>query len=785
MLPAIEKSKLDREVAVTLFREAASTAISKYNLDSKVQSEGSFCLTHTDLVNLHRILLQLGLKVEEDILLGRLEFLSASAEFGTFGDIILPYVRNLMQLVKVKNIPVPSDRHHGTFKVVFRRYIECLVPHNIRKSGDFIILQDLLLELHLTVEADMLMQRLKAHSGSLCATGLENILLPYIRNLIPMLKANHVRLDSGLHCGMIRALLKQYTVKCLPKEPTLPRFQLQALGCGCGECEYLDRFLLDPRQKVYHFSAVQKVRNHLRGRIEQEAGLTSAVQKGRHGGLRVTKRNGEYEHQKWKDVLWGKRQGVRSIASSDDLKLLLGDQYSQILQGLEPRTAAPISTAARNSETTTGLAPPRDLAGSQSRSEPVLNLPEPQRTRAWLEMWYEPDPSQKTMQDSVWQRYGATFKDDRGNLPPSSRLKDVLQNIFIVFPGAMPSTSQKGDPMIKGIRVRGGLDKFNNPTTISHVAAEKQAGSKAASSILAMSKDALLSLHLKLLGDTPTELMAFMGKLRHESAYANDSFFDNSLLPYLKGLVPLMKSQAIALHSEEYCKLFSGILDQYICRIVGQEPSPTTAWAQKKRGCGCADCRQLENFLTSSGQQIGRFTMNKERREHLQERLGVREGYGHADLDYTGHTERPEQRRMYKSFTLVVTKKPRPVGTAHKEWVLRCNVARKLLSNLAATQDLKMLLGDGYDGIVSLAKTKPPVMPAPELTQRTPLGPRVPNLSGVGSSQHVDGKTGVSAAKTGEKRKSDTDVGEGEKSAKRSSKTQVIDLSSSPGFQSM
>lgn len=645
MLPVIKNGELDHEVAVALFREAASPAITRHNLDHKGYSHVSFCLTHTDLINLHRILLQLGMRAEEDLLLERLENVSASAEFGTFNDVVLPYVRSLMQLVKDKIIPMPSDRHHGTFQLVFRRYIECLVPHNILKSGDLITVHRLLLELHLVAEADMLMQRLQARCGSLNATALEYVLLPYVQDLILKLKVNRAPLDSGSHCGMIRALLRQYTLKCLPMEPTPPRLQLRALGCGCLECRHLDRFLLDPRQKVYHLKEVQKVRNHLRDRIEQEAGLTSAVQKGKHGELRVTKRNGEYEHQQWKDALLEKRRSVLSIASSNDLKLLLGDQYSQIIQSLEPRKDPPMSTTA-------------------------------------------------------------------------------------------------------------------------------------------MSKDALLSLHLELLGGTPTELEAFMGKIRHESAGAKDSFLTNSLLPYLRDLVPLMKQRGIALNSEDYRNLFRGILSQYTTRVVGPEPSQAMAWAQKKRGCGCADCRELDTFLISSSQQIGRFTMNQERREHLQERLGVREGYGHADLDYTGHTERPEHRRMYQSFTLVVTKKPMVVGVAHEEWTRRCAVAKKLLSSLAATQDLRLLLGDGYNEIMDLARTKPS-FPASQLAPRTPLAPKAVNSSGHGPVEHIDGKARVSAAKTGEKRRSDTSIGEEERSAKRSATTQVIDLSSSPGLQSM
>ncbi|KAK5121267.1 hypothetical protein LTR85_005433 [Meristemomyces frigidus] len=270
VLPALACGKLERDVAVAMFREAALPTICEYHLDHLRHSIGLVYLTNTDLLTLHHVLIELGMSAGEDALLRRLEAQCATAQSRTFTTIIMPYIWDVLPLIRARGPALPSDRHRQMFDIVFTNYIKYLIPNDIHTSQDLTTLHGTLLELRLMAVADLLMQRIRTQSASISADKLKTVLLPYLREVVTMAKAKDL--------------------------------------------------------------------------------------------------NGEYEYYQWKQLVQQKKRAVLRIGSSDDLQLLLGDRYGQILRCFEVQDTIPaVSQATASGSDQAMTAAPRE-AGTRPES---------------------------------------------------------------------------------------------------------------------------------------------------------------------------------------------------------------------------------------------------------------------------------------------------------------------------------------------------------------------------------------------------------------------------------
>lgn len=268
-----------------MFCQAASSIIETYHLGFQTYSELSsssslVSLTNIDLLRLYRVLLGLNMGANEETFLAKLGTVSTLAQSGTFDRIIVPYIRELLNLIKAKDAPLSFERYRQTLARVFTAYTRCLVPHNIRSSEDPTSLHSMLLHLGMTPELDNFLGRLKTQCVSMSASKLDTVLLPFARACIISLKATGLTSGHDSHHELLATLLLLCAQRSLPKQPPLPRSLIERRGCGCPDSAILDSFLMDPCRKTHSFQENDKVRKHLQGRIDQEAGVTSRFEKG-------------------------------------------------------------------------------------------------------------------------------------------------------------------------------------------------------------------------------------------------------------------------------------------------------------------------------------------------------------------------------------------------------------------------------------------------------------------------------------------------------------------------
>jgi hypothetical protein len=107
-----------------------------------------------------------------------------------------------------------------------------------------------------------------------------------------------------------------------------------------------------------------------------------------------------------------------------------------------------------------------------------------------------------------------------------------------------------------------------------------------------------------------------------------------------------------------------------------QAPEPPADWRREaKLGCTCADCAAVSRFLRDPAERVGRFPMNKERRQHVHQQLDQHR------CDVTHVTERKGSPQ-----TLVCTKTEESYERRRKQFGID-QVVLAELKKLAARQD--------------------------------------------------------------------------------------------------
>ena len=188
------------------------------------------------------------------------------------------------------------------------------------------------------------------------------------------------------------------------------------------------------------------------------------------------------------------------------------------------------------------------------------------------------------------------------------------------------------------------------------------------------------------------ETEALMSHVIESSKIVEASAFGTLIMPTLTRLIELSQLSGVSL-KEPFLRFFvQQLLDTYIQRYVGKEPAKPQDWARARRGCGCRDCQDLDDFLIDPKKQVGRFAVAKKRRAHLHNKL---ESFGFThETEYQGSPQ-----------TLVVTKNSFGWQSSHKVWRQRCSEAQQTLQRFG-TSNLQELLGERYNEVVNLEAVK-------------------------------------------------------------------------------
>ncbi|PPJ53879.1 hypothetical protein CBER1_04604 [Cercospora berteroae] len=161
-------------------------------------------------------------------------------------------------------------------------------------------------------------------------------------------------------------------------------------------------------------------------------------------------------------------------------------------------------------------------------------------------------------------------------------------------------------------------------------------------------------------------------------------------MPFLKLVQPLAKetlrNDYATLFRKLHCNVFGACIEKY----VQKQPPSTQSWARDRLKCSCPTCFQVNLYLTSVTQQVGRFSLGKPKAQHVQQQI-----VSSRSID-CAHATKPYTRPL----VLVITKRDR-AQAAYDTWYARCDSLAKMMG----TFDLDVLwdvLGQDYAELMGM-----------------------------------------------------------------------------------
>ena len=156
--------------------------------------------------------------------------------------------------------------------------------------------------------------------------------------------------------------------------------------------------------------------------------------------------------------------------------------------------------------------------------------------------------------------------------------------------------------------------------------------------------------------------------------------------PLIPRLRELLRTKGIDICSSPFADLLQLLAGSYLRDVLGAKSSKVNT-AIRKIGCGCADCNQVDAFLTSSSAREQTFRYAQARRTHVERRLSAA-----SDL-VTFQTI-----RRGSPHGVSVTKRPEIVAAS--QWTSRVAQAKTFLRTIGDDDILSRLMGNRYADVL-------------------------------------------------------------------------------------
>ncbi|KAJ5475546.1 hypothetical protein N7539_007833 [Penicillium diatomitis] len=190
--------------------------------------------------------------------------------------------------------------------------------------------------------------------------------------------------------------------------------------------------------------------------------------------------------------------------------------------------------------------------------------------------------------------------------------------------------------------------------------------------------------------ETKSLVSTFFERICDQVPSFSEDEFHWGWLPFLITLTRILQAKQGSLSDLGATKVSATIIKFYIDNYIGEPPTMAGNLKLPTVRCpsDCNDCSALNAFLQDPTRQVGRFPLNKERRQHLHSKLDI------ARIDCSHVTERSGIPQ-----TLVVTKGAHKDADAQVAWSQRRSVARSWLREFRL-QDMDSWLGKEFEPLM-------------------------------------------------------------------------------------
>lgn len=201
---------------------------------------------------------------------------------------------------------------------------------------------------------------------------------------------------------------------------------------------------------------------------------------------------------------------------------------------------------------------------------------------------------------------------------------------------------------------------------------------------------------------TEAGLDQILEKIKAQAEKADAEMFHSTLLPFLQNLPPVAERNGVSLGGPEgkYRTLYQTVLNAYLKRYVRSEPVRPQTWERDPAKCECKHCKlYLNHFLRDPYERWGSFSFNEKQRKHFEQIIY----YQSLPNDYTSKTIRTRT-----PYTLLIGKTENSWRREWDAWAKRSRTAGEKLKQLDSSMDLKNILGDQYNKLVSMEDVRAP-----------------------------------------------------------------------------
>lgn len=190
--------------------------------------------------------------------------------------------------------------------------------------------------------------KLEREAASTELTVFEDFFLPLLRNLIQ----SQVPLSKPGYQRLFRQVLLTYAQRYVQTEPASGDWACEPEGCGCSDCDRLDRFLADPSLESKRFPVSKTRRHHLHCMLNDTEYSHETDRRGVET-LVVTKpaSRSQAKYEQWKKRFFKARQEIKQL-DQRVLQELLGEDYEYLTQLRAARRTAKALPSARKAPRT-------------------------------------------------------------------------------------------------------------------------------------------------------------------------------------------------------------------------------------------------------------------------------------------------------------------------------------------------------------------------------------------------------------------------------------------------
>lgn len=233
-------------------------------------------------------------------------------------------------------------------------------PFRIRIDRTLFLVERCIRTSHLDICDDLLQRTLKI-PGDLTAK-FTKFYVPLIPRLSALLAKLNKSITMSPFAAFAQKVIGKYLAEILGKRGHIHPCGLRKVGCRCGDCNDLDKFILDTHQYTTILKVNKQRRNHLENQLRNATDLCTVTQisYGRPQGIKVTKTPAVVWACNWSHRLEESTTFLTSFGSAEVLSEIMGARLKDVIAALEGNQyiLAPDNTEAQDSEAVSGAMQP-------------------------------------------------------------------------------------------------------------------------------------------------------------------------------------------------------------------------------------------------------------------------------------------------------------------------------------------------------------------------------------------------------------------------------------------